>query len=130
VSSDGAFSQLSQLLPSGYTRANCTAAAVPENALAKAVCGESSNPGGPASATFTMVRDDTALTAAFGGAVRRLDIVNCPGDIQSPEPWHSNAAPQKRSGTLVCGFQGGGQTMAWTTDGALLFSAVQASQIG
>lgn len=130
VSSDNAFSQLSHLLPSGYTRANCTAAAVPEDALAKAVRGASSDPGGPASATFTMVGDDTTLTAAFGEAVRRLDIVNCPGDIQSPGPWHSNAAPQKSSGTLVCGFQGGVPTMAWTTDGALLFSAVQASQTG
>jgi hypothetical protein len=51
-----------------------------------------------------MVRDDTALTAAFGGALRRLDIVNCPGNIQSPGPWHSNAAPQKRSSTLIGGF--------------------------
>jgi hypothetical protein len=130
ASSDGAFSQLSQLLPSGYTRANCTAATVPENALAKAVCGQNSDSGGPASATFTMVRDDTALTAAFGEAVRHLDIVNCPGEIQSPGPWHSNAAPQKSSGTVVCGFQGGVPTTAWTTDGARLFSAVQGSRTG
>ena len=39
---------------------------------------------------------------AFGAVVGDMQVVNCPGNIQSPGAWRRNATPQLVSGTLVC----------------------------
>jgi hypothetical protein len=125
----GAEDRLLHLLPPGYVPAECAPVVRPD-AMARMACGRSSNPGGPASATFTLVRDQAALRAAYNEIVRGLAIASCPGSIQSPGPWHTNATPEQPSGTLVCGFKNDVATVAWTTDGDLLVSVISADRQG
>lgn len=111
------------LLPSGYAPHSCAPAAPPNGVIAKVACGPSSVPGGPASASFALVRDNAALVATFDDLLRHLDVVTCPENIQSPGSWHT--ATEQHTGTLVCGLQDSVPTLAWTNDGELLLSIVQ-----
>jgi hypothetical protein len=122
--------RLFRMLPAGYPAASCEAADAPKDALAQVNCGENDDPGGPPSGTYTLVRDKAALDAAFNETVAASTRVDCPGNIQSPGPWRRNATPQKTSGVLFCGVQGGRPTVAWTDDARLVVSAVQAGPQG
>jgi hypothetical protein len=121
-------SRLVHLLPSGYRPDSCAPVATPDGAAAKVTCGQSAVPGGPASGMFTLVRDNATLVATFDDLLRRLDVVTCPGNIQSPGPWHT--AAEQHTGTLVCGIEDNMPTVAWTNDGQLLLSIVQTSPQG
>ena len=122
--------RLLSLLPPGYPSGTCKPVAPPKDALAKLSCEKNTDPGGPPSSTYTLVRDKAALRGAFDAIIGASKVVNCPGNIQSPGPWRRNATPQQTSGTLVCGFQHGVPTVAWTTDADLLVSAVQGDPAG
>jgi hypothetical protein len=100
-----ALERLLRMLPPGYPRGSCKPIVTPEYALAQVNCENNSDPGGPVSATYTLVRDKAALEAAFKDIVASSTRVNCPGNIQSPGPWRRDAAPQTISGVLYCGFQ-------------------------
>lgn len=52
--------------------------------------------------------------------------VVCPGNIQSPGPWHRVANPTAAVGTVFCGLTGGRPLVAWTTDDKLLMAAIEA----
>ncbi len=118
------------LLPAGYTSDACKPVAPPEDALAQVSCAKNSDPGGPQSASYTLVSDKAALDAAFDDVVQTSTRVNCPGNIQSPGPWRRNATPQKTSGVLFCGTQDSRPTVAWTDDAELLVSSVQSGPQG
>jgi len=118
--------ELMRLLPAGYPAGSCKAVAAPKSLRAQVDCDTNSDPGGPMSATYRLVKDKAALDAAFNDIVGRSTRVNCPGNIQSPGPWRRNATPDKASGTLFCGLQGDRPTVAWTDDARLLISSVQA----
>jgi hypothetical protein len=118
------------MLPPGYPSASCRAMAAPEYALAQVNCDKNSDPGGPLSATYTLVRDKAALDAASNDIVTSSTRVNSPGNIQSPGPWRRNAAPEKISGVLYCGVQDNRPTVAWTDDARLVVSAVQSGDQG
>jgi serine/threonine kinase PknH len=122
--------RLMRLLPAGYPVDSCKPVAAAEGVLAEVNCEKNSDPGGPLSATYTLVRDKAALDAAFDDIVRSSTRVNCPGNIQSPGPWRRNATPQKTMGALFCGIQESRPTVVWTTDEDLLVSAVQSGQQG
>jgi serine/threonine kinase PknH len=113
-----------QRLPSGFDPESCQPVAVP-GVLAEVTCNQSSEVGGPVSATFSMVRDSAALNAAFGRTVRDLNVVVCPGDIQSPGPWHTATMPQRARGILVCGLRDNVPTLAWTNDDEQLLSIIR-----
>lgn len=122
--------RLNQLLPPGYPSGACTPIPPLQGALAKVSCDRNTDPGGPPSATYTLLRDNTALRAAFDDAIQNASVVNCPGAIQSPGPWRRNATPNVVSGTLVCAIQQGRPTVNWTDDADLLFSAAQSGPGG
>ena len=122
--------RLLRLLPAGYPSNSCTPVAATEGVLAQVNCENNSDPGGPLSATYTLVSDKTALDAAFDDIVRASTRVNCPGNIQSPGPWRRNATPQKTSGVLFCGMQESRPTVAWTDDDDLVVSTVQSGPPG
>ncbi|MET0992908.1 MAG: serine/threonine-protein kinase [Mycobacterium sp.] len=122
--------RLNRLLPPGYPPGTCTPIAAPEGVLAKVSCDQNADPGGPPSATYTLVRDKETLRIAFDEVVQTSTVVNCPGGIQSPGPWRHNATPNMISGTLVCGVQQSQPTVAWTDDAKLLVSAVQSGPQG
>lgn len=79
----------------------------------------------PTSATYRQAGSPAALAALFDSAVKDLDVVTCPGNIQSPGPWRHTGATSP-AGTLVCGTRGETPTVAWTTDEHDLLSVISA----
>lgn len=119
--------RLLALLPSGYPAQACAAApADPERGQVAVVdCARNLDPGGPASATYTLMVDPDALGAAFSAEVDGLsEVVVCPGNIQSPGPWRRADAPRP-SGVLVCGMSQDRSTLAWTDDARKLLVTAQ-----
>jgi hypothetical protein len=117
---------LMRLLPAGYPAGSCTPATTPKSVLAQVKCDTNSDFGGPATATYSLVKDRASLEATFNDDIRASTRVNCPGNIQSPGPWRRNATPDKTSGTLFCGLEGDRPTIAWTDDARLVMSSVHA----
>lgn len=118
------------LVPRGYPAGACTPVVPPNGALTQVSCTENTDPGGPLVATYTLARDDGALETMFEEVVDTSAVVNCPGNIQSPGPWRRNAAPDQEAGTLVCGFQQGRPTIAWTTASDQLLSEIHSGPQG
>ena len=117
-------------LPPGYSSAACAPTDVPQTAVAKVGCTQNSDVGGPPTSEFTLYSEQAALAAAFGTVVGNSQVVNCPGNIQSPGPWRRNATPQLVSGTLVCGYRDGTPTLAWTDDAKLLLATIDGADVG
>ncbi|MGE2731072.1 hypothetical protein ACQI4F_16450 [Mycolicibacterium vaccae] len=130
VSSPDAEAQVLESVPRGYPDGACTPVVPPKGALAQVSCGPNTDPGGPLSATYTLVRDDEAMEELFADVIDTSAVVNCPGNIQSPGPWRRNATPDQTAGTLVCGFQQNKPTVAWTTAADNLLSEVQSGPQG
>jgi hypothetical protein len=126
ASADAKTQALMRLLPAGYPAGSCKPATTPKSGLAQVNCDTNSDPGGPVTATYSLVKDKASLDAAFNDVVGASARVNCPGNIQSPGPWRRNATPDRTSGTLFCGVQGDRPTIAWTDDARLVLSSVQA----
>ncbi|SEH61924.1 hypothetical protein SAMN04489835_2092 [Mycolicibacterium rutilum] len=122
--------QLLKQLPKGYPAGTCEPADSSENAVAQVVCERNADPGGPVSATYTLVADRAALDSEFGAAMATATRVNCPGNIQSPGPWRRNATPDRISGQLFCGLRDGQPTVVWTDDVKMTVSAVRAGPDG
>jgi serine/threonine-protein kinase len=120
--------RLFSLLPAGYPPGTCKPISPPQGPLARVSCGKNADPDGPPSATYTLFPDSAALRAAFKRIVQTSTVVECPGRIQSPGPWHRSATPQETSGTLMCGTEQGYPTVVWTTDAKLLIGVVQAER--
>ncbi len=118
-------SRLLRALPAGYPTGTCTPVARLEGALATMACTANSDPGGPVSATYSLLVDSAALDKAIKELTNTSTVVDCPGRIQSPGPWRHNASPQEVSGTLVCGIQGDNPMLAWSDIDKQLFSVVQ-----
>jgi hypothetical protein len=125
-----AATRLFRLIPPGYPAGACTTVTPPKDALAKLDCQKNVDPGGPATASYTLLSDKVALRAAFDGVVRGTRVVNCPRNMQSPGPWRRNATPQLVSGTLVCGFAQTRPTVAWTDEIALVLNTVESAPPG
>jgi serine/threonine kinase PknH len=117
---------LMRLLPAGYPEGSCKPVAMAKGVLAQVNCDTNSDPGGPMTATYSLVKDKATLDAAFNAVLAASTRVNCPGNIQSPGPWRRNATPDKTSGTLFCGLRGDRPTVVWTDDVRLVVSSVQA----
>lgn len=71
------------MLPAGYPSQACAAVDPPAPAVAAVDCARNLDPGGPANSTYTVITERTDLDAAFAGIVDGLDVVVCPGNIQS-----------------------------------------------
>ncbi len=127
---DAARVQLRGLLPRGYPPGACRDVPAGPGARARVQCGPNTDPGGPLSASYTLLTDRAALDVAFADVVGAAKQVNCPGNIQSPGPWRRNATPDRTAGMLFCGLTGGRPTVAWTTEAALLLSSVQSEPQG
>jgi serine/threonine kinase PknH len=122
--------RLLRLVPTGYSADACKPASEPKDALAQVDCARNTDPGGPVTATYTLVENKAALAAAFNEIVLASTRVNCPGNIQSPGPWRRNATPDKVSGVLFCGVQDGRPTVAWSDESRLVVGKAQSGQEG
>ncbi|MGV0746104.1 hypothetical protein [Mycolicibacterium sp. XJ870] len=123
--------RLADMVPAGYPQDSCVpAASAPGTALAAVSCGRNTDPNGPPSATYTLMPDKAALTAAFEQVVASSTTVVCPGRIQSPGPWRRNATPDQISGILFCGIRQGHPMVAWTDEARMLLSQAHADAQG
>jgi serine/threonine-protein kinase len=122
--------RLFSMLPPGYPPGTCTPATPAKEALAEMSCAKNADPDGPPSATYTLLPNVATLRNAFNRIVQSSNIIDCPGRIQSPGPWHRNATPDKTSGALLCGIQQGRPTVAWTNDAERLIGIVRAEPPG
>lgn len=122
--------RLLSLLPAGYPPGRCKPTALPKDALAKVSCGLNTDPDGPSSATFTVFPDTAGLHFAFNGTVHNTAVVDCPGRIQSPGPWHRNATPDTTSGMLLCGTQKADPIVGWTNDAECLLAVAHTEPQG
>lgn len=122
--------RLATLLPPGYTRDSCKPVPNPAQTLAALTCAKNTDPGGPATAQYTLVKDKASLDAAFNAVVKASTTLECPGRIQSPGPWRRNATPQRISGTLFCGIQQNRPLVAWTDEARLVLHEVRTDPQG
>lgn len=130
ASSDTEIHRLISMLPRGYPPDTCKPTAPPEGALAKVSCDKNSDLNGPLSATYLLFADLGSARSAFNQVFQAATVVECPGRIQSPGPWHRNATPDKTSGMLLCGIQQGNPVLVWTDDAELLVSVVNGQPQG
>jgi eukaryotic-like serine/threonine-protein kinase len=118
--------RLTRLLPAGYPAGTC-APGPPADTAAAAVltCGPNLDPGGPATATYTLAHNSAALQAAFKHIISTASMVVCPGNIQSPGPWRRLANPTVTQGTVFCGIADARPLVVWTNDAELLLARTQ-----
>ncbi|MDG4667973.1 hypothetical protein [Mycobacterium sp. 236(2023)] len=114
--------RLQALLPTGYTEDACRPADPSAGALAALECDRNGDTGGPTTATYVLVDAAKDIDAVLDSLIADLDVVVCPGNIQSPGPWRRNADPNSVAGTLVCASRGTQNVVAWTTETSNLVS--------
>ncbi|MGH3677528.1 MAG: serine/threonine-protein kinase [Mycobacterium sp.] len=125
---DSLDSRLLVLLPSGYDRDACEPADTPApGALATVDCTESSIPGGPTIARYSLFADRKTLDEHFTQAVEQNSVlVKCPGsDLDSPTTWHYKATPDQVAGQIACGTYNNNQDVTWTEYADLLLADAQ-----
>jgi serine/threonine kinase PknH len=122
--------RLLSLLPVGYGPGTCKPVTPSKEALAKLSCDKNADPDGPPSADYTLFPDEAAQRDAFNRIVQTSSVVECPGHIRSPGPWHRNATPAKTSGMLLCGIQQENPLVAWTNHLELLLGVVHGGAQG
>lgn len=123
-------SQLLAMLPTGYAASACKAVEPTNEAVAQVKCGSSGDPDGPTEASYSLVRDRSALAAGLSRLTKRSTVVVCPGKIQSPGPWRRNATPDQVSGTVFCGSVQGHPMVGWTDEERLLLSETRSGATG
>ncbi|NGX06654.1 hypothetical protein [Mycobacteroides franklinii] len=122
--------RLLSMLPTGYAAAACKAVEPANEAVAQIKCGRSEDPDGPLEASYSLVKDKSALAAGLSRLTKRNAVVVCPGRIQSPGPWRRNATPDQVSGTVFCGSNQGHPVVAWTDEDRLLLSETRSGASG
>jgi serine/threonine-protein kinase len=121
-------SKLTALLPAGYDNAACRAAHPPATgALATVDCGQTSTPGGPANARYSLFADQETLDAHFDGAIKEnSELFQCPGSgIDSPTTWHYTDTPANVEGRIACGTYNNGPDLVWSKNADLLLADAQ-----
>lgn len=122
--------RLLKLLPAGYPPGACKPAAALAGAVAEMSCGPNTDPNGPPAASYTLFIEPGALQVSFDTTMQTLNVVTCPGRIQSPGPWHRAAAPDRPNGTLLCGVRQNNPMLVWTDDANLLVAAIRGDRNG
>jgi serine/threonine-protein kinase len=116
------------LLPPGYDNAACQEVHPPATgALATVDCGQSSTPGGPSNARYSLFADQATLDAHFDGAVKEnSELFQCPGSgIDSPTTWHYTKTPANVEGRIACGTYNNGPDLVWSKNSDLLLADAQ-----
>lgn len=122
--------RLMKALPKGYPAGACKPVARLQGAMSTIACTVNRDPGGPMSATYSLLLDTAALDAAIEDLASTSTVVDCPGRIQSPGPWRHNASLHEVSGTLVCGIQNDNPMLAWTDIDQQMIAVTQGRPAG
>lgn len=84
AAADDPNTRLMKALPKGYPAGACKPVARLEGAMSTIACTVNRDPGGPMSATYSLLLDTAALDAAIEDLASTSTVVDCPGRIQSP----------------------------------------------
>jgi serine/threonine-protein kinase len=108
---------LYHLLPQGYDSHNCSPVSSPNRpAIATLECGQMSDPRGPASASFSLYANATAIANAFQNGIEEDTVTPCPNGNQSPATWSTDAAPNVPAGSVLCGTYDNRPDLMWTNN--------------
>jgi serine/threonine-protein kinase len=121
-------SKLMALLPPGYDNAACQEVHPPATgALATVDCGQSSTPGGPANARYSLFADQATLDTHFDASIKEnSELFQCPGSgIESPTTWHYTETPDRVEGRIACGTYNNGPDLVWSKNEVLLLADAQ-----
>ncbi|MEU0497716.1 serine/threonine-protein kinase [Mycobacterium sp. NPDC006124] len=124
--------RLMALIPPSYPTSACEKAIPPApGALATVDCRESSQPGGPAAARYSLFPTKDLLSSQFESAIgENEELLRCPGaDADSPISWHYQATPDEVAGSVACGTYQGNADIVWTQDDDLLLADVQSADM-
>ena len=121
-------SKLMALLPAGYDNAACQAVHPPSTgALATVDCGQTSTPGGPANARYSLFADQGTLDSHFDVAIKEnSELFQCPGSgTDSPTTWHYTDTPDNVEGRIACGTYNNAPDLVWSKNSDLLLADAQ-----
>jgi serine/threonine-protein kinase len=121
-------SKLMALLPAGYDNAACQAVHPPATgALATVDCGQTSTPGGPANARYSLFADQATLDSHFDVAIKEnSELFQCPGSgVDSPTTRHYTDTPDRVEGRIACGTYNNGPDLVWSKNSDLLLADAQ-----
>ncbi|MET0474333.1 MAG: serine/threonine-protein kinase [Mycobacterium sp.] len=124
--------QLMALIPPDYPTSECEKATPPApGALATVDCKQSSQPGGPGAARYSIFANKDMLSQQFDSSLaENEEVLRCPGaDADSPITWHYKASPDTVAGTIACGTYQGNADIVWTQDDDLLLADVQSDDM-
>ena len=121
-------SKLMALLPAGYDNSTCRPVHPPATGtLATVDCDQTSTPGGPANARYSLLPDQQTLDSHFDVAIKEnSELVQCPGSgIDSPTTWHYTDTPEQVEGRIACGTYNSGPDLVWSKNSDLLLADAQ-----
>jgi hypothetical protein len=116
---------LASALSKGYGLNNCTAQAVPTDALAYLQCGQSPDPSGPILGKYFLFGNGNQLASSFK-AVIGGDILSSCGEASSPAPWHQGSSTSN-AGLVACGTFQNHAEIIWTNDAKDMLGLIRAS---
>jgi serine/threonine-protein kinase len=121
-------SKLMAMLPAGYGNDTCQEVHPPATgALATVDCAQTSTPGGPANARYSLFADQPTLDSHFDVAIKEnSELFQCPGSgIDSPTTWHYTDTPAKVEGRIACGTYDNRPDLVWSKNTDLLLADTQ-----
>ncbi|OFJ55088.1 serine/threonine-protein kinase [Mycolicibacterium grossiae] len=120
------------LIPSTYPTSVCEVASPPApGALATVDCGQSTQPGGPNAARYSLFGDRDQLDQHFNESIAENDeLFRCPGSAtESPADWNYERAPDVVAGQVACGTYQGNADVMWTQHDELVLADVQSTDM-
>lgn len=124
---------LKSLIPAGYPISVCSPVDPPvDGALATMDCDQSTQPGGPSLARFSLYPNIDALNTAFTEGYQADDqVLQCPGsNADSPTSWYYNETPDVTAGQVACGTYEGRADVTWSQDADLMMGVVESDNAG
>jgi serine/threonine-protein kinase len=124
--------QLMALIPAAYPTTVCEKAVPPASgALATVDCRQSTQPGGPAAARYSIFANKDTLDQQFDSSIKEdEELLRCPAaDGDSPTTWHYKSTPDTVAGSIACGTYQGNADIVWTQDDDLLLADVQSGNM-
>lgn len=123
-----ALRRLLGVVPSGY--ASCEPLRPPvSGALATVECGQNTNPGGPATASYSLFQTVEALDEAFRQSNDEDTLQQCPGGAESPGTWDYDSTPDQVEGWVACGTYEGTPDIMWTKSSDLMLGIAQGDDL-
>jgi hypothetical protein len=120
--------KLMEMLPQGFSSANCQEKTASQPALERVMCDQSSDPSGPSYAVFLLYANPSDLATDFQqgpGSSGYTVVSSCPGGKASPGTWSSGNSSQT-AGQVECATSVESKpTVIWTDNAKLRLAVVE-----